>query len=329
MSFIYSMTDTWNAIGTTFTAIKMNVTDTASAAASLLMDLQVGGSSQFKIARLVSNSENITQYTGDAGSGGVILRANNTNATGYSEVRALTSTLDVRMGASATAFGYFNVVSNAYFAIYTNNTEHMRILAAGNTNYGPNFISFGSAMGNEDLYLGRDAANALALRNGTNAQVFRVYNTFTDASNYERCVIGYSSNRLQIGHQIAGTGSSRSVDFFGQDFAFKTTDGIARWYITSSGHLITDAETYDIGTTNANRPRDLFLARSLYPGMVVKYASLTLASLSASVIGAASAGAGAMAYISDGNVPVVFTTVAGGGTTPCPVYSDGTQWRAG
>ena len=38
MAYIYDLADTWNASGTTFTAIKMNVTDTASATASLLMD---------------------------------------------------------------------------------------------------------------------------------------------------------------------------------------------------------------------------------------------------------------------------------------------------
>jgi hypothetical protein len=45
------LTATWNAGGTTFTAIKMNATDTASAAGSALMDLQVGGVSQFKVSK--------------------------------------------------------------------------------------------------------------------------------------------------------------------------------------------------------------------------------------------------------------------------------------
>jgi hypothetical protein len=49
MAYIYDIADTWNASGTTFTAIKMNVTDTASAAGSLLMDLQVGGVSKFSV----------------------------------------------------------------------------------------------------------------------------------------------------------------------------------------------------------------------------------------------------------------------------------------
>jgi hypothetical protein len=48
---INNMVQTWNAIGTTFTAIKMNVTDTASAAASKLIDLQVGAVSRFSVTK--------------------------------------------------------------------------------------------------------------------------------------------------------------------------------------------------------------------------------------------------------------------------------------
>lgn len=46
---ILNLSQTWNAGGVTFTGYKFNVTDTASAAASLLMDLQLGGVSQFKV----------------------------------------------------------------------------------------------------------------------------------------------------------------------------------------------------------------------------------------------------------------------------------------
>ena len=48
---IFDLTDTWNNVATTFTAIKMNATDTASAAGSLLIDLQVGGSSKFNVTK--------------------------------------------------------------------------------------------------------------------------------------------------------------------------------------------------------------------------------------------------------------------------------------
>lgn len=44
-------TQTWNDAGVTFTADKINVTDTASAAASLLWDRQVGGTSKGKLGK--------------------------------------------------------------------------------------------------------------------------------------------------------------------------------------------------------------------------------------------------------------------------------------
>lgn len=43
-------TQTWNAAGTTFRGIFLNVTNTASAAASKLLDLQVGGLARFSVA---------------------------------------------------------------------------------------------------------------------------------------------------------------------------------------------------------------------------------------------------------------------------------------
>lgn len=51
MANLYDLTDYWNNAGQTFTAIKMNVTDGASQAGSLLLDLQVGGSSKFAVRK--------------------------------------------------------------------------------------------------------------------------------------------------------------------------------------------------------------------------------------------------------------------------------------
>lgn len=51
MADIFNMADTWNAGGTKFTSIKMNVTNTASAAASLLMDLRLVGRASCRFLR--------------------------------------------------------------------------------------------------------------------------------------------------------------------------------------------------------------------------------------------------------------------------------------
>lgn len=64
--YIYDLVDTWNDGATTFTAIKMNVTDTASNASSLLMDLQRGGSSYFgigKTGQIINQTNGIDFYT--------------------------------------------------------------------------------------------------------------------------------------------------------------------------------------------------------------------------------------------------------------------------
>ena len=65
-----------------------------------------------------------------------------------------------------------------------------------------------------DLTLAREAADTLAQRRGTNAQTFRLYNTYTDASNYERGIVRWASNGLEIGTEAAGSGTGRDMRFF-------------------------------------------------------------------------------------------------------------------
>jgi hypothetical protein len=55
-------------------------------------------------------------------------------------------------------------------------------------------------------------SNVIEQRNSTNAQTFRLYNTFTDASNYERGKMEWASNVLRIGTEKAGTGTARELD---------------------------------------------------------------------------------------------------------------------
>jgi hypothetical protein len=70
-----------------------------------------------------------------------------------------------------------------------------------------------------------DAANAVALRNGTNAQRFRVYNTFTDASNFESGFVDWTTNGsvFTVGTTQAGTGSARQTQVQGTRVNFKST----------------------------------------------------------------------------------------------------------
>ena len=83
------------------------------------------------------------------------------------------------------------------------------------TGYGYTFTGSGDATTSIDLRLVRDDPNTLAQRNSTAAQAFRVYNTYTDASNYERGVFDWTTtaNTLTIGMQRAGTGTARVINF--------------------------------------------------------------------------------------------------------------------
>ena len=76
MAFLHTLTDTWNNIATTWAAIRMNVTDTASAADSVLLDLQTNGVSRMLVtkdglvrSRLGTEAAPAYAFIGDIGTG--------------------------------------------------------------------------------------------------------------------------------------------------------------------------------------------------------------------------------------------------------------------
>jgi len=231
---VNNMTATWNNAGTTFTAVKMNVTNTNSATPSYLMDLQVGSVSKFN----VDKTGVISQGVGDStialvgpfvgyglgfDANGSIQAWNNGNAR---------ATLGVDVVAGSTGSFKFSPNSNPTSAT-------------------------------PDLVITRDAANILAQRNSTNAQTFRVYNTFTDASNYESGVFDWttSANVLTIGSQGAGTGAGgRRIDFVTPStlgFFFKIAGGnsAAVQLLSSAGVIYADnfAVDFNNGDTVLSR----------------------------------------------------------------------------
>jgi hypothetical protein len=229
---IYSLVDVWNSAGTTFTGIGLNVTDTASASGSLLLNLQVGGSSKFSVSKtgaVVSadtGSAAAPTFTVPGSGGGMGLFARSTQILGFA--------VNNQERMNLTTLGP-NVRSDGYYA-FSATTDP----------------SFGS-----DVFLSRDAANTLALRNSTNAQVQHVYATYTDASNYERLKVGYSSSAFRVQAEKAGTGAARSLVL--------GTNGTDRWTLDgSTGHLLAATDnTYDIGASGATRPRNVFVGTNI------------------------------------------------------------------
>lgn len=115
-----------------------------------------------------------------------------------------------------------------------------------------------------DTFLVRDAADVIAQRDGTTAQTFRIYQNYTDASNYERLIFNSTSTAPGVFFQKAGTGSDRTL-FFQNDTATGIlafgSNGTARWTVSASGHLLAFADnTYDIGAAGATRPRNVYVA---------------------------------------------------------------------
>jgi hypothetical protein len=114
------------------------------------------------------------------------------------------SNTQVQYNNSSAFGGITNVTTNG------TNLTGIRIASA-------NSLDWDSGSSSVDLSLFRDAANILAQRNGTNANTFRVYNTFTNSSNYERAVMDWTTtaNTLTIAVQKAGTGSARDLRLIG------------------------------------------------------------------------------------------------------------------
>ena len=103
-----------------------------------------------------------------------------------------------------------------------------------------------------DTFLYRDGAEGiLAQRNGTNAQAFRVYNTYPGTTANEWFEINWQptgTNAVKIGTAHAGTGAARPIDF--------VTGGVVRMSIGASGTAIfSGAARFDsffyIGAANA------------------------------------------------------------------------------
>lgn len=97
---------TWNSGATAFTGWKLNVTDTASAAGSLLLDLQVGGVSKFSVRK-----DGLVTSSGRALSG-VIYVADEDAGTGPVNTSSETSIISV----GGSPFGSLTVPANFFTA---------------------------------------------------------------------------------------------------------------------------------------------------------------------------------------------------------------------
>lgn len=247
------------------TGLKINMTDTASPGTSLLADFQTGGVSKFS----VSNSGSVTNLT---------------------KIEFPASELGktlIELGFSNYGIG-FN--GNGEAVVYINGNDKTKI---GNSVSTEGWFGLTSTLGGaDDVLLYRDAAGILAQRNGTNDQEFRIYNTYTDASNGEWLEIGFqdTANTAVIKTNANGSGTVRDLSI--------------------------DAPLVGIGTTSPSSVLDV--------DGTVETKVYTVSTLPSAAV------PGQMAFVSDSSVAHAGNSgaiVAGSGSTTLPVYSDGTNWR--
>jgi hypothetical protein len=340
---VLNLSQTWNDAAGTFTGLKFNATDTASAAGSNLLDLQVGGASRFKIQKngnidtvgnadmgadtkvrfgtsaitiggivdvrssslnafILKNNTASIQFNGNGVSGnagdlqlrrraaanlqlgaadaaapvaqtlsvqGVVAGTTNTaganltiagsqgtgtgaggsivfqvapaGSTGTAQnalVTALTIGPNLNLTLNVPNGGGLNVGVGG--GLYQDATSVMRVQSSNELRIETQNMrvfrdaAIGWSSSNTQIFQGsdvtlfRDAADTLAQRRGTNAQTFRVYNTFTSATNFERAKIAWSSNVLQIGTEKgADGGTARALEL--------QTDGTTRLTIATDG----------------------------------------------------------------------------------------------
>lgn len=230
---IFDMTDTWNEGSTIFNAIKMNVTDTASAAASLLIDLQVGGVSQFR----VSKGGRITAQTLTLGLGGQTAVADNT-ALGFEALNSASLT-----GIRNTGVGYqaLNVTTSGI-----SNTAIGRLALSLNTTGGSN-VAIGSGAGRENTTGASNvSAGASALfNNTTGSNNIGVGHNAGDVitTGARNTIIGSSSDpsandgidQTVIGEGLTGKGNDTA--FIGGTNGAYNEKNVITWEITSDQRI--------------------------------------------------------------------------------------------
>ena len=195
---VLDLSATWNDAGVTFTGLKFNVTSTASAAASLLLDLQVGGTSLLNFSKGGVFNANTASTSG--------IRLNDNGANGL-----------IGFYHSGTRRNYIYSYAGGQFDFAVTNNSYFNFIGTA-----PGGLRYSSS---GEVHLFTDAADILTQRRLTNAQTFRLYRTWTDASNYQRLTSTWSTSTALIHNEGAGSSADGSIAFNDAALATDTTKG--------------------------------------------------------------------------------------------------------
>jgi hypothetical protein len=239
---VLDLSQTWNNAGVTFTGLQLNVTNTASAAASRLLRIQRDGTDCFSILP----------------TGGIQL--NHSNNTVGINLQENWQALHISVGS--TTFGSGSTTAMRLYGAGTGSSRIQFFTNSGLQIMASNNLASGAA----GTYVIADGDDTLAQRRATNPQTFRLYTTYggTGGADFERLFIkGQTVGAFQIGTEKGGTGGARALEFQ-TDGVTRVTLGDAGGITVNSGNLVltdnTGAETATFDAQaklTANRTYDL------------------------------------------------------------------------
>jgi hypothetical protein len=236
--------------------------------------------------------------------------ANYNTGAGYRALNAATT------GAGNTALG----------------SDALLLVSTGADNVAVGYAALDAYTGSDAVAVGRSAlgANTSGTGNtavGKDAALLVVTGAYNVAIGWTALDAATTSNNTAVGASALGALTSGANN---TAVGMQAGDSLT----TGSNNTVIgyDADVSAVGVSNEITMGNASVTSFRIPGLTltfsVKYfnhGTLTVATLPA----AATAGAGARAFVTDANATTFASVVAGGGLNKVPVYSDGTDWRIG
>lgn len=237
---ISSMTDTWTNSGTTYTAVKMNVTNSASASASKLLDLQIGGTTIFAVNKsgAFQTTAPFSLQVADSTTTGGNTRGSNAVDLQYSR----TAASQVASGTASFVAGQKNTASGTASVALT---EGANASAAYAASIGYNSVASGSGA----VVLGYGGTGSGAQSGGFGNYSLATGNYAVSLSTL------YATANGAYGVAIGNTSSNRSIDRamnFSSGIFATNYDNQIGWYVMK--RITTDATAAVVLTTDAAAP---------------------------------------------------------------------------
>jgi hypothetical protein len=184
-----------------------------------------------------------------------------TGAQTIAGAKTFSSSINLSSGG-AVGIGFRNNNTEWYAA--ASNALQFRIASSARASIDGNFSTDHTFATGFQWYSGAtswgfrsDGAQTVAQRSGTNAQIYRVYNTYTSDTSFERLNIGWSANVCTIGTEAgSGGGTLRGLKigsagtsllaFWGATPIVQPTTAVAAATIVGGGGTaLTDTDTFD------------------------------------------------------------------------------------